>query len=216
MQITHLGHACVVVEREGRRVLVDPGSMSAVPEGLAVDAILVTHSHVDHVDVKAVGAAREANPDAVVVADAASAGVLADAGVEGVQIVESAEAVVVEVAGMSVAATTLAHAPIHCDLPELANNAYYLGETLLHPGDAFWAPGHPVEVLLLPIGGPWMKLSEAIDYVRLVSPRVAIPIHQGGLAPTHRALHSDLLRKLGPAGTEIVVLEEGRATSISS
>jgi len=210
MQITHLGHACVVIDTDGSRLLIDPGTLSSADAAqVDIDAILLTHSHVDHLDVEAVRRIRESNPSSSIVADADSARILSGAGVDDVASVDSAETVREEVAGLDIEATTVAHATIHCDLPGLANNCYLIAESVLHPGDALWVPDRPVDVLLLPIGGPWMKLSESIDYLRAVAPRVAIPIHQGGLAEVHRKLHCDLLCKLGPAGTEIRMLSEG-------
>ena len=214
MRITHLGHACVVVEVDDTRVLIDPGTLSSPKQATGLDALLFTHNHVDHLDVGAVSELLVTNPAAAVVADAGSAETLGKAGVADVRVVNSDTTARVDVAGIPVEATTVAHATIHCDLPTPLNNAYVIAESVLHPGDAFWVPDHLVDVLLLPIGGPWMKLSESIDYLRAVAPRVAIPIHQGGLAEAHRNLHCDLLRKLGPSGTEVRVLNQGEPTTV--
>lgn len=35
-----------------------------------------------------------------------------------------------------------------------------------------------MDVLGAPVDGPWLKLSEAVDVVDAVSPRVAVPIHE--------------------------------------
>src|SRR5437588_53756 len=57
------------------------------------------------------------------------------------------------------------------------------GRTLLidrevfHPGDAFTVVNAPT--LLVPGQAPWMKAPEMIDYLRAVSPRRAIAIHDG-------------------------------------
>ncbi|PKQ22302.1 MAG: Zn-dependent hydrolase, partial [Actinobacteria bacterium HGW-Actinobacteria-5] len=51
MQITHLGHSAVLVEVDGRRILIDPGNFSGEWHGLTdLDVILVTHLHPDHID----------------------------------------------------------------------------------------------------------------------------------------------------------------------
>ena len=96
----------------------------------------------------------------------------------------------------------------------MTNNGYVIDERVLHPGDAFIKPPESVEVLLLPVGGPWMKVGEAIDYLRAVDPRVVIPIHQAGLAPVHQNLHYSLLKNLGPANCEVLVLDQGVPTAV--
>jgi hypothetical protein len=72
----------------------------------------------------------------------------------------------------------------------VTNNAYQVGDLLFHPGDSFTMPRGTIRILLLPAGGPWMKLSESIDYLRAVAPEIAIPIHQAGLASVHQQLHT--------------------------
>jgi hypothetical protein len=48
----------------------------------------------------------------------------------------------------------------------------------MHPGDALFVPGEPVEVLAAPAAPPWMRISEAVDYLRAVAPEHAVPIHR--------------------------------------
>jgi len=50
MKLTHLGHACLLVETGGARLLIDPGTMSTFEDVRDLDAVLVTHQHPDHVD----------------------------------------------------------------------------------------------------------------------------------------------------------------------
>ena len=75
-----------------------------------------------------------------------------------------------------------AHAPVYGDVPDCPNLAYLLDDgALLHPGDSFFVPDRPVQTLAVPIDGPWLKLSEAVDYVRAVRPETVLPIHEGEL-----------------------------------
>ena len=179
LQITHFGHACVLLSGT-RRVLLDPGTYSTGFEALRdLDAVLITHEHHDHNDPDRLPALLDANP-AVELDD------LPDA----IEVVDGE------------------HAIIHPDLPPMENRGY-LVDGVFHPGDAFLPPPGPVAVLLLPVGGPWMKIGEAIDYLRAVQPQLAIPIHQAGLAPVHQALHYQLIRSLAPPGTRVEVLEHG-------
>ena len=66
MRITHLGHACVLLESDGGgRLLIDPGTYSSGFEGLTdLAAVVVTHQHPDHVDPARLDALVGANPQA--------------------------------------------------------------------------------------------------------------------------------------------------------
>lgn len=208
MKLTHFGHAAVLVETpSGTKALIDPGTYSHGFEELTdLDLILVTHAHPDHLDVARLGALRETNPQASLVANA-EARAAAGESREIDRLVSDAS--IVEVAGARVEPTGQKHAEIYATLPSMANTGFILDDAVWHPGDAFDAEPRHVDILLLPVGGPFMKISEAIDFARAVGPRVIVPIHQAGLADIHRQLHYGLLRNLVPA--ELVVLEEGVA-----
>src|SRR3954447_22404443 len=74
MKLTHLGHACLLVETDVR-LLVDPGTMSDFATLTDLDAVLVTHQHPDHVDAGRVAALLAANPGARLVVDPDSAAI---------------------------------------------------------------------------------------------------------------------------------------------
>ncbi|HVQ99490.1 MAG TPA: MBL fold metallo-hydrolase [Mycobacterium sp.] len=215
MKITHFGHACVLLDfdtAEPTRILIDPGTYS---EGFdssgAVDGLLFTHAHPDHIDMERVPALVQANPGLTVTTDVGCAAMLSDHAIDHHV---AADGDTSSVGSVRVDALAGEHATIHCDLPNMTNNGYVIDERVLHPGDAFINPPESVEVLLLPVGGPWMKVGEAIDYLRAVNPQVVIPIHQAGLAPVHQNLHYSLLKNLGPANCDVLVLEQGVATAV--
>jgi L-ascorbate metabolism protein UlaG (beta-lactamase superfamily) len=80
------------------------------------------------------------------------------------------------VAGLEVRVVGGEHAEIYDGLPGCANVGFVLGG-LYHPGDALHVPDVEIETLLVPVSAPWLKLAEALDFVRAVGPTRAVPIH---------------------------------------
>src|SRR5690606_26338443 len=69
MKLTKFEHACLVVEKEGTTLVVDPGNFShdfITPKH--VDAIIITHEHADHLDEAVVSKLLQQNPKAIVIA----------------------------------------------------------------------------------------------------------------------------------------------------
>lgn len=171
MKITKYTHACVRLERDGRVLVIDPGVWSE-PRALAgADAVLVTHEHVDHIDVL-----RLAGLGVPVYAPAG-------ARIVGLELTRGMEITPVEpgteftAAGFRVRAVGGRHALIHAGQPDCANLGYLVDDALYHPGDSLDPPGRPVETLLVPAQASWLKLTEAIDFVRAVAPERVFPIH---------------------------------------
>jgi hypothetical protein len=95
------------------------------------------------------------------------------------------------------------HAVIYPDVPMIPNNAYLVDGACLHPGDSFTRPSGQVEVLFVPTSAPWLKVAEVIDYLRAVSPRTAVPIHQAVLSTQGEQLHYRLLDSLSSELTTV-------------
>ena len=208
MQIVHFGHSCVLAETGSARLLIDPGSFSSGFEELSgLDAILITHAHPDHLDTDRLPALLAANPGAELVVDAGSVEALGDVAHRVVRPGEQ-----FEIAGAAVEVIGGDHAVIHPDIPMIPNNGYLLDGSVLHPGDSFTPPGRQLDALLLPTGAPWLKLSEAVDYLRAVAPGVAVPIHQAVLAMPE--MYYGHFRNFAPRGTELVVAAHGEPLTV--
>ena len=178
MRLTKFTHACVRLEKDGRKLLIDPG-IWAEDEAFQDDTdILVTHEHFDHIDVDRITALAALAANITVHAPAPVAALLAVmAGhVRTVEVGDSFTA-----AGFRVAVVGGRHADIYDGLPGCANVGY-LVDGLYHPGDSLFVPDHRVETLLVPTCAPWLKLAEAIDFVRTVTPRRAYSIHDAMLS----------------------------------
>ena len=213
MRLTKFGHSCLLVEEGGARVLLDPGSFSEGFEELeGLTAVCVTHQHVDHLDTGRLRRLLDRNPGVRVVADQGSAGDLGEAGAD-VEVVHDGDELQLGGLGVRVAGQT--HAIVHPDVPAVPNVGYLVGGRLFHPGDAFTELGAPVEVLAVPAGAPWLKLAEAVDYLRRVRPRVAVPVHEKVLSERGVAAHYGQLERLGAGGgTSFRNLDDGRPVEL--
>ena len=195
MNLTHLGHACLLVETEHARILVDPGTMSGFDDVRDLEAVLVTHQHPDHVDLPRLVALLAANPAATLVVDPDTVSALADLPAH----VVARPGDRLRFAGTTVDVLGGLHAAVYADVPGCTNAAYLFDDgALLHPGDSFLVPDRDIDVLAVAVDGPWLKLAEAVDYVHAVSPRVAVPIHQG--ETTDPAKYAGMLAAFAPAG----------------
>lgn len=202
MRITKYGHSCLLVEDGAARLLIDPGAYSPGFEELTgLSAVLVTHQHPDHVDLERLPALLERNPEAALHADEATAAQLAERGLPARAVHEGD---VLDL-GTRVRVVGRDHAVIHPDLPGVPNTGYLVAERFFHPGDSFTVPDADVQVLGVPTGAPWLKASEAVDFLRAVSPRVGVPIHEGTLSRPQMIY--GLFERLAPAGTEVRVID---------
>jgi L-ascorbate metabolism protein UlaG (beta-lactamase superfamily) len=208
VQITHYGHSCLLVDTGAARLLFDPGTFSTGFESVTgLDAVLVTHQHADHLDPERLGPLLAGNPEARLIVDAETA---AQLGERPHEVVRSGASI--QIAGSRIDVLGGTHAVIHPDIPVVANNAYLIDGTHLHPGDSFTPPPAPVDVLFLPTGAPWLKLSEAVDYLRAVGPHTAVPIHEAVLS--RPAMAYQLFDRLAPEQTTVRVLEQAEPTSL--
>jgi L-ascorbate metabolism protein UlaG (beta-lactamase superfamily) len=89
------------------------------------------------------------------------------------------------------------------------------GDELEIAGVGVRVVGQPVEVLAVPAGAPWLKVSESVDYLREVRPKVAVPVHEQVLSAIGTSLHYRQLEQLGARGdTAFRVLDDGRPVEL--
>jgi len=202
--ITKLVHACLLVEVDGRRTLIDPGSFSWADERLelsaveGVDRILITHEHADHVSTDFVRAALERSNDAAVETTPALQVILAEQGIESVT------------EGTPRFAAPHERLPIG---PGPQNVGFHVGAALSHPGDSH-SFVETMPILAMPFIAPWGSLVGGVDRTRLVRPKYVIPIHdwflsEEGAAGIYR------LAEMGLADDDIELVHIPDFTSVT-
>ncbi|CAN1497964.1 COG2220 Predicted Zn-dependent hydrolases of the beta-lactamase fold [Microbacteriaceae bacterium] len=197
MKITKRGHACLELEHDGKKALIDPGFYTEDVSGLkGVVALVITHSHDDHCSETQVSEIVKSNP--------------------GIKIFGTSE-VAAKLSGFDV--TTVYHGDfyleqgfsfeffgdmhqiIHESIPLIQNTAVLVNNQLYYPGDSYTTPEAPVEILACPTSAPWLKIGDVMDFVAAVKPKQSFA--------THNALLSDLGHDLNNGRVKLVTEQFG-------
>ena len=212
-RITFVGHATVLIEVAGVRLLTDPVLRSrllhirraATPPDEAVtadiDAVLISHLHHDHLDFPSL---RRVGRGVEVIAPARSRPTFRSRGFR--ELTELWPGQATHLGAVEVRATPAVHRgrryPLGRRVPALGfdvrgpgRRVYFAGDTALFDGmDGLEGD---LDVALLPIGG-WahrvktthhLDPRTAVEAAAILRPRIVIPIHWGAL------LRADLIRR---------------------
>jgi hypothetical protein len=88
------------------------------------------------------------------------------------------------------------HAIIHPSIPPVTNLGLLINDLLYYPGDSLTRPGVPVDTLALPVGAPWLKLGDAIDFAIDIAPRFIFPTHDAVLSAAGKQLADTMVPQL--------------------
>jgi L-ascorbate metabolism protein UlaG (beta-lactamase superfamily) len=205
--IQYVGHATVLVDVGGVRLLTDPLLRNRVahlrraakidPAALrGVDAVLISHLHYDHLDLPSLQRLGREMP--VVTPRGSGTLIRRKAGVKSVLELGAGEQI--EIGSLTIRATKADHDTGRLPLGTKAEPLGYViegeGRTIYFAGDTDlfdeMAALAPVDVALLPIWG-WgptmgpghMDPTRAAQAAALLRARTAIPIHWGTYYPIH-------------------------------
>lgn len=179
MKITKLGHCCLLIEESGVRILTDPGAWTtAQSEVKDLDVVLISHEHTDHFHLDSLKIVLKNNPKVKIFTNSAVGKLLGAEKIDH-EILEHGQHT--QASGVLIEGFGEKHAVIYEQFGQVKNTGYFIANRLFYPGDAFYDPGKAVEILALPACGPWMKISEAVEYAKEVKPKKAFPVHDGML-----------------------------------
>lgn len=183
MRMIKYTHACVRLVDGDRSLLIDPGTWTEDVAFEGATDVLVTHEHMDHIDVDRLAAAHDTNPDLRVFLPAPVAAQVTEkvpSFAPALRVVSVGDTFTAS--GFGVRAVGGEHAEIYDGLPGCANIGYVVEDSVYHPGDSTFVPDGSVDTLLVPTSAPWLKLDESIDFVRAVRPTRAYSIHDAMLS----------------------------------
>ncbi len=205
-RVTFVGHATILIEMDGVRVLTDPilrtrigplTRMSGPPRAedwMGPDIVLLSHSHWDHLDY---GSLKMLGLDVRLVAPRGQGAELARRGFGNITEVEVGDRV--QVGDLSIETVYAEHKgfgpPVGGTELSLgfiihgSQHHYFAGDTAFFEGMAAFDVG--LDLALLPVWGwgPTAHPSEHLDPLgaaratAVIKPRIAIPIHWGTLHP---------------------------------
>lgn len=178
MILSKYQHACFTVEDDEQLLVVDPGGFSTdfiAPEHVV--AVVVTHEHGDHYDHVQLEAIIDKNPDAVIIGPES---IISQIEVFSTKVAHSGDRIVIGPFALEFFGGE--HATIHPSIPVISNVGVLINDLIFYPGDAFTVPGQPIDTLALPVAAPWLKISEVMDYLVEVGPRLAFPTHDAILS----------------------------------
>ena len=212
MRLTKLEHAALIIEQSGKKLFVDPGSFTtAITEAAGAVAVVITHEHADHWTPEQLTRLLDRAPDIQIF------------GPQGVADAAAGFAITVVKAGdeISVAPFTLrffgdTHAVIHESIPVVDNVGVLINDALYYGGDSYTVPADvEVDVLAAPVGAPWLKIGDSMDYVLAVKPKRSFPTHEMTLSKAGKTMTGERIKwATEQNGGQYFALEPGDALDV--
>src|SRR3989338_8691026 len=176
MKVTKLGHCCLIIDTNGKRIMTDPGSYTVGEQSsqTGIDIVLITHEHGDHLHLESIKKILKNNPNVLVITNSAVGKLLDEAGIKYKILPNRATE---EVLGIQLEAHDCKQEEIFEELGQVPNTGFFIDQRMFYPGDSYYNPGKPIEILALPVAGPRTRVRDFMKYVLEIKPKVCFPVH---------------------------------------
>lgn len=212
MRVTKFEHASLRIDENDETLLIDPGSFTTPFDDLSnLVGVVITHEHPDHWTPEHLDRILQAAPDTLIFAPAGVALAAADYEITVVSPGES-----VQVGEFTLRFFGGTHEVIHSSLPVIDNVGVLVNDELYYPGDSYAVPeGVTVGTLAAPLGAPWLRVGDAIDFVLAVRPRRAFGTHDMTLSVIGKGMHRQRLKwATEQGGGEFFEIEPGESLDV--
>lgn len=178
MKITKLVHSCFIAEKDGKKILVDPGAYSWKDDRVkatdfsAISAVVVTHNHSDHLSTDFADAVKQASPDAKWYGTQEIVDDLSKLGITGITTSTDSDIKFIQ----------SEHADLSPWFDAQPQHTSYLifGEVLVSGDCQTLTSSHGARIIAAAVnGGPWGAVVGFAKMIESMSerPKVVIPLH---------------------------------------
>lgn len=213
MRVTKFEHACLRIDEGDDVLIIDPGSYTTPLDDLGkVAAVVLTHEHADHWTADHLSRILREAPGTPIFAPE---GVAIAAG-DAFEITTVSPGDEVTAGAFTLRFFGGRHEVIHSSMPVVDNVGVLVNDRLYYPGDSYAVPeGVDVDTLATPVGAPWLRVGDAMDFVLAVKPRRAFGTHDMTLSVIGRTLHRNRLQwATEQHGGEFFELDPGEALDV--
>lgn len=170
MKITKYLHSCLLIEEQGKTILLDPGEYTFTAKVFPIetvtniDAIVITHEHADHFSIPFIKEIVGRFPTTEIITNESVVQLLDQQGIPA------------SAAGNDyITVQTIPHEDVVLAVPPLNVMVTLFGK-FADPGDSHhFSTNAPI--LALPMQAPWGSFADALKLAEAISPQYIIPIH---------------------------------------
>lgn len=208
MKITKYEHACLLLEKDSTKLVIDPGSFTTLPKSLeSINYVIITEEHYDHFNLDNLQQIISKNPYVQTFTTQAVHNELIELGIDVKSISGDSK---VTMGDFEVNFSETDHAVVYKKSP-CKSLTLKVNDYLYYPSDSYKTISEKVKVLALPSSGPWYKVSESIEFANAISSEIILVTHNALNSPIGNKVTNNFLKSNLGESRQFVFLESGES-----